>query len=112
MRVNTYQKIENLLYNYQDFKKVVEEKEKSGEVDNIPITVKYVGMIEKALDDIRTDEYYDIIPLIYYHRLTTEEVGEELEKNVSTIYRNKKRLIKKLEIKLMSDDVLLNILNA
>ena len=69
-------------------------------------------MIEKALDDIRLDEYYDIIPLVYYHGLTTEEVAETLNKDTSTIYRNKKRLVKKLEIKLLSDDVILSIIKG
>ena len=110
--MNTYQKVEKLLYNYQDLKKVVEEKEKSGGLDNIPITADYVKMIEKALDDIRTDEYYDIIPLVYYHGLTTEDVAETLQKDTSTIYRNKKRLVKKLEIKLLSDDVILSIIKG
>lgn len=110
--MNTYQKVEKLLYNYQDLKKVVEEKEKFGGLDNIPITTEYVKMIEKALDDIRGDEYYNIIPLVYYHGLTTEEVAETLNKDTSTIYRNKKRLVKKLEIKLLSDDVILSIIKG
>lgn len=110
--MNTYQKVEKLLYSYQDLKKVVEEKEKTGGLDNIPITAEYVKMIEKALDDIRLDEYYDIIPLVYYHGLTTEEVAETLNKDTSTIYRNKKRLVKKLEIKLLSDDVILSIIKG
>ena len=110
--MNTYQKVEKLLYSYQDLKKVVEEKEKIGGIDSIPITAEYVKMIEKALDDIRTDEYYDIIPLVYYHGLTTEDVAETLQKDTSTIYRNKKRLVKKLEIKLLSDDVILSIIKG
>lgn len=110
--MNTYQKVEKLLYSYQDLKKVVEEKQIFGGVDSIPITTEYVKMIEKALDDIRTDAYYDIIPLVYYHGLTTEKVAEKLDKDTTTIYRNKKRLIKKLEIKLLSDDVILNIIKS
>ena len=107
--MNTYQKVEKLLYSYQDLKKVVEERK---DLTGIPITVEYVKLLEKALDDIRTDEYYDIIPLVYYHGMTTEEVAEEMEKDTSTIYRNKKRLVKKLEIKLLSDDVILSIIKG
>ena len=36
VKVNTYQKVENLLYNYQDFKKVVEEKQMLRDLKNIP----------------------------------------------------------------------------
>lgn len=110
--MTTYQKVEKLLYSYQELKKVVEDKQKSGGLENIPITAEYVKMIEKALDDIRSDDYYEIIPLVYYHGMTTEDVAENLNKDTSTIYRNKKRLIKKLEIKLLSDDVILSIIKG
>ena len=50
--------------------------------------------IKNALRQISDDEYIDVIYLHYRDYLTLERVAELLEKEVSTIKRNKKRLVK------------------
>ena len=55
----------------------------SGKVDNA---------IEHALIKIEDDPWYKIIILYYEDRRTVEAVAEELECNITTIIRNKKRL--------------------
>jgi DNA-directed RNA polymerase specialized sigma24 family protein len=50
--------------------------------------------IKKALRQLSDDEYIDLIYLHYRDYLTLERVAELLEKEVSTIKRNKKRLVK------------------
>lgn len=52
----------------------------------------YSEDIAKALNDIKTDIYYSIIPMYYGKRMTHETIAEKMGVEVSTITRNKKRL--------------------
>lgn len=49
-------------------------------------------VIRKALEDIETDTYYNIIPLYFDYNYTLEKIAEVLDVDVTTISRNKKRL--------------------
>lgn len=51
-----------------------------------------VPKIESALDMIKADDYFEIIPMYYGDRLSIGEVAKRLNKDTSTIVRNKKRL--------------------
>lgn len=89
-----YQKTEELLRNYKTFQKIT----------NQPYTVKLVKEIEAALEEITDDLYYDIIPMYYFEGKTREDVAEYFDTTVTTISRNKSRLINKLKVRLFSDD--------
>ena len=52
--------------------------------------------LEEALGMIRTDAYYDIIPLYYYSDNTIEHIASLYDVDTSTITRNKKRLCFKI----------------
>lgn len=52
--------------------------------------------IEDALYAIDVDEYAIIIPLYFRDHLTIEKIAEELDREPSTITRNKKRLCLKI----------------
>lgn len=95
-RKTAYQKTEELLKNYSAFKKVEDQ----------PTTVKLVNIIEDALKDINADLYFEIIPMIYFEGMTREEVAEQFNTTVTTISRNKNRLVNKLKNRLFSDDVI------
>ena len=58
--------------------------------------------LEEALRGIRTDAYYDVIPLYYYSDNTIEHIASLYDVDTSTITRNKKRLCFKI-YKLMED---------
>lgn len=94
-RKSAYQKTEELLYNYESFKKSDQE-----------FTLKLVARIDSALEDIKDDIYYDIIPLTYFQRETRENIAEIFNTTERTISRNKGRLIHELKVKLFSDDVI------
>lgn len=94
-RKTAYQKTEELLRNYNEFC-----------MSDQPYAKKLVKNIDAALYDIKTDIYYDIIPLIYFKGETREFVAECFNTTVTTISRNKTRLINKLKIRLFSDDVI------
>lgn len=52
--------------------------------------------ITAALNKIKGDKYFDIIPLFYSERYTLEDIAEIKNKDVSTIRKNKKRLCKEV----------------
>ena len=55
-----------------------------------------INKLNTALNGIKEDRYYKIIPLIYFDNFTIEQIEEKLYCNKTTIYRNKKRLLDKM----------------
>lgn len=94
-RKSAFQKTEELLMNYNAFQK-----------SDQPYTQKLVIRINDALYSIKDDPYYDVIPLIYFEGKSREYVAEDFNTTVTTISRNKTRLINKLKAMLFSDDVI------
>ena len=94
-RKTAYQKTEELLRNYNAF---VESDQ--------PYTQKLVRKIDAALESIKDDIYYDVIPMTYFEGCTREAVAEYFDTTVTTISRNKNRLVNKLKVRLCSDDVI------
>lgn len=94
-RRSAYQKTEELLRNYKEFKE-----------SDQPYTQKLVAKIDEALDSIKSDIYYDIIPLTYFEDETRENIAERFNTTERTISRNKGRLVNQLKVKLFSDDVI------
>ena len=94
-RKTAFQKTEELLRNYNLFK-----------VSDEPYTIKLVHKIDEALYEIKDDIYYDVIPLYYFQNQTREYNAEYYDTTVTTISRNKSRLVNKLKAMLFSDDVI------
>lgn len=94
-RKTAYQKTEELLRNYNTFKK-----------SDQTYSIKLIEKIDAALDDIKNDIYFDIIPMTYFKGMTREDVAEHFKTTERTISRNKGRLINILKVKLFSDDVI------
>jgi RNA polymerase sigma factor (sigma-70 family) len=69
-------------------------------------TKREIQRIDRALETIQEDEYYEIIPLKYFDNCTIEEIAERLGKDDSTVRRNKNRLINKLKVVLFGADAL------
>lgn len=87
------QKTEELLKNYNAFSL-------SGE----PAAEKMILQIEAALHMISEDPYYSVITMYYFEGLTREDIADALDTSVTTVSRNKTRLIKRLSAVLFSDD--------
>lgn len=141
-----YKKVEILLYNYENLKEAIKQKEE--DIENLekyglkersnsivvysgaggnPEADRYLELkqryviekleierdlkrIDNALDKIRKDSYFDIIQLKYLNleedkARTIEELANKLDKDRSTIIRNKKRLINKLVIILFPESI-------
>ncbi len=137
-----YQKTEEILYNYHDFKFAVKSKEQqikalkanvfetlhsdipddfsvnmNNDIDKIKkkikslecsilITDKYLIMIEDALNSLKDDKYYGLIQMAYFENSNREEIAKKFNVDVSTISRNKTRLVNKLKTILFSDEVI------
>lgn len=52
--------------------------------------------IDDALYAVGVDEYFEVIPLYFRDHWTIEKIAEELDREPSTITRNKKRLCLKI----------------
>lgn len=93
-----YQKTEDLLKNYGAFS-----------VSGDPDAEKMILQIESALQVIRNDYYYDIIPMYYMRGVTRDEIAEAFDTSPTTISRNKSRLIRQLSAVLFSSDYIRQI---
>lgn len=62
--------------------------------------------IEAALDEIRNDEYFEIIPLHYFKRISQEEISQKVHCDKVTVWRNRRRLLNILEVCLYGAEVL------
>ena len=69
-------------------------------------TRREIQRIERALETIQDDEYYDIIPLKYWDLLQPAEIAERLNCDERTFYRHKNRLVNKLKVVLFGADAL------
>lgn len=148
-RQSPFQKTETLLFNYNNFKAAIRDKEeqikelqqfgirkKSSSVTSfssnagmieaksdaekveekiemiefsINTTRSFIRIIEDAIDVLKGDPYYDLIRLRYFEGCTREEIAEHFDCDVSTVNRNKNRLINLLQIRLFSDEVIQQI---
>lgn len=59
-----------------------------------------INMVNSILIDLKKDKYYKIIELKYFDKKSYEEIAEFLACDVSTISRNKNRLINTIKIRL------------
>jgi RNA polymerase sigma factor (sigma-70 family) len=144
-----FQKTETLLYNYNNFKDVIREKEeqiaelrqfgmrkKSASITSfsgstglievksdqekidekiemiefsISTTRSFIKIIDDAIATLKDDKYFDLIELRYFKGRSREDIAEHFDCDVSTVNRNKNRLINLLQIRLFSDEVIQQI---
>ena len=95
---NVFQKTEEILKNYNLFK-----------LSDEPHTKKLLEKIEEAMKTIEDDPYKEAIEMFYFEGVSREEVAEYYNTSVTTISRNKTRLINKIKIILFSDETILQI---
>lgn len=149
---SAYQKTEQLLYNYNGFKRVVEDKLKeieeikqygvptksksitqfggaSGTVSGIVLeeesvesavrtrlasvqdTVQVISNIDKCMQKIKADQYFETLPMRYFEDRTLEDIAVYYGCGVATISRNKNRLVKELALLLFPNEVVNEIVN-
>lgn len=92
-RKTAFQKTEELLFNYNNLKLSDERK-----------TKVLVRKMNEALGTIKSDIYYGIIPMFYFDHETRENIADYYNTTVTTISRNKTRLVNELKAILFSSD--------
>ena len=96
--LNTYQKCEELLRNY-DTLRTSEE----------PTAKKLVKRIDNALLSIQSDAYYEIIIMYYIKGISRDMIAEMFNTTGTTISRNKHRLVETLTKILFTDEYINNL---
>ena len=95
-RRSATEKLEALLYDYPIFKNIHDKE----------YTVKLVAKIDEALKTIENDPYYDVIRMFYFENKTREHIALDFNTSVTTISRNKTKLLNQLKLILFSDEVI------
>ncbi len=67
-----------------------------GRAASLDRTKAEIMRIERALETVADDKYYEIIPLKYWDNLQPCDIARQMNCDESTYYRNKSRLIKKI----------------
>lgn len=94
---NAYKKTKYLLCTYKDLKNGASITSNDRSVLNI---------LDKALELIEKDEDFEIIKKLYIEGMKIEEVADNESIDMKTVYRRRKRLIKRLSIILYGDKAL------
>lgn len=94
------EKIEGLLRYYPTAKKL-----------NDKYAQRITAQIDAALEEIKDDPYYDIIVMSYFHNDLRETIADVFGTSVTTISRNKKRLLVELEKRITPSDFIMDLLN-
>lgn len=98
---------------HDNYIKTEQEKidEKIAEIQfNILTTKNYISVIDKELNNLKNEKYFDIIRLKYFEGKTHDQIAEYYNCDVRTISRQKNNLINKLQIKLFTDESIRHIL--
>lgn len=90
---STYRKTEDFLRNYNAFS-----------LSDDPKALQMISKIEKALSYIKDDPYYETVTLYYIGGWSREDLAEKYNSTITTITRNKSRLVRKLSIILFADE--------
>ena len=73
-------------------------------------TVDAIALIDKCMAALRTDPYYNILPMRYFEGRTLEDIGVCFGVEHTTISRNKARLVKELSMRLFPDQYVSEIM--
>ena len=103
-QMSSIQKTEELLRLYPALKRAPEKPD--------TITSEVLKNTEAALHDLETDPYFDVITRYYFDGQSREFIAQARGASVTTITRNKARLLKELAPRLFPDDVIKELLEA
>ena len=76
-----------------------------------PDTLKQVAQIDVALEKIRSDPFYAIIPMTFFEKMSRENIAYHFGVNEKTITNKRNRLVRQMSVILFSDDVIRDILS-
>lgn len=103
--MTAFQKCENLLRNYNNFKISLEHNADE-------VTQRCVNKIDRAIESLSNDKYIGIITMHYIDRLTMERIAEIYDISTVAAYKRKKKLINRLKNILCSNEAIAEILQS
>lgn len=104
---STFKKTEIILRNYKNYRSAVKLNP-----ENTLRTKKLIKILENAMLTVVNDHYYDIITLYYFENQSREKIAEYFNVDVTTIARNKSRLVNKLKYIIFSDEAIKELFNS
>ena len=80
-------------------------EDKIEEIEKVMNKTQHLLMkIEGALQAISEDEYFEIIPMVYFRKCSREEIAEYFNVEAKTITRQKNKLVNQMGIILFSEE--------
>lgn len=92
-KLGSFKKTERVLYEFNEWQKSENEE-----------TKQMCLLIERALNKIKDDPYFEIIDLKYFKGWTHERIAEYFNVDVSVISKRRTKLINQLRPIIFSDD--------
>lgn len=92
-RLNSFKKTEKVLFELEHWKQCDSKR-----------TKRFVAIVERALDEIRDDEYFEMIPMRYFEGQTLEQIAEYFDLSVSSVSEIRRRLVNRIRPIIFSDD--------
>lgn len=92
-KLGSFKKTERILYEYPRWKG-----------NDVEETKKFCDLVQKALDSISDDPYFQIIELKYFQKWTHERIAEYFDVDVSVISKRRTKLINQLRPIIFSAD--------
>ena len=92
-KLSSFKKTERILYEYPRWRELEAEE-----------TTRFCLLVEKALETVSDDPYFQIIELKYFQKWTHERMAEYFNVDVSVISKRRTRLINQLRAIVFSDD--------
>lgn len=94
-RLGSFKKTERALYEFAEWINIEETTEQ---------TKRFCDLIQRALNRVRDDPYYQIIELKYFEHWTHERIAEYFDVDVSVISKRRTKLINQLRPIIFTDD--------
>lgn len=89
--------VESRLYNLP---RLYDERERADGLDALLMSLE-IRRVEKALEAVCGDEYFPLIPIRYFQNADERQAAEAFRCDKATVWRNRKRLLDALAIRLM-----------
>lgn len=95
-RLGSFKKTERILYEYGSWRTMS---------DGVTAeTRRFMALIDRALDRVKDDPYFELIRLKYFEGWTHERIAEYFDVDVSVISKRRTKLINQLRPIIFSDD--------
>lgn len=89
----------------------IEENIINGLINDIKKTQLVINRVDRILKKFSHDKYIDIIKFKYFENKTQQDIADYYEKDITTIWRNNRRLINEIKVYLFPNEVIEEIIS-